>query len=183
MSELTLERRRTVGDLLAGAVLVLLGLGVLGHAALATTVSVVFVGWVLVVAGVCALGAALVRLRDDGSWSAVLTGGLLTVLGVVVLRNTGATAVTLTLVAGALFLADGVIRLVAAAQAPDHRAAMLLAGVVSAGLGLLVLLDLVDASETLLGVIIGVQTLVDGVAILLSGRLQLGRMREPVGAP
>ena len=46
--------------------------------------------------GAVGLVGALFRIGKGGFWSSALTGGLLTVLGVVFLRNVGAAVVTLT---------------------------------------------------------------------------------------
>jgi uncharacterized membrane protein HdeD (DUF308 family) len=167
-----LERRRTSADLALGAVVLLLGLGVLAHAGLATAVSVVLLGWLLLVAGAAGLVSSLMRRHEGGYWSAALGGGLLAVLGLVVLRNQAAAAVTLTLLAGSMFLVVGIVRLVAAVDEPQHRAALLLAGAVSTVLGLLVVFNLFTASLTLLGVLIAVQIIVDGISLMAIGRLR-----------
>jgi len=172
------EIRRTGWDVAIGALLAIAGLVVLGHATIATTVSVLFIGWMLLIAGVLGLFAALFRIGKGGFWSAALGGGLLTALGLVVINNKEATAVTLTLIAGTLFLFSGVVRLMAAAQEPEYRVPLVFAGVVSTALGLIVLFNLFDASFVLLGVLIGVQLLVDGLAIMLIGRWHVA----PTGA-
>jgi uncharacterized membrane protein HdeD (DUF308 family) len=53
---------------------------------------------------------------------------------------------------------------------PEARIALLLSGGVSTLLGLVVLFNVVDASPHLLGFILGVQTLSEGIAIMLVGR-------------
>lgn len=170
MSEVLVERTRTGWDVAIGAVLLLLGVVLLGHAVLATTVSVLFIGWLLVAAGVLGLVAALFRIGRPGFWSAALGGGVLTVLGIVVLNNTQATAITLTLLAGTMFLVSGAMRVAESFQEPDYRWALLLGGIVSLVLGLLVLFNLFEASLVLLGVLLAVQLLVDGVMLMVIGR-------------
>ncbi len=149
------------------------GLIVLGHTILATAVSVLFIGWLALIAGIVAVVAALFRIRRGGFWSAALTGGLLTVLGLMFLRHPGAAAVTLTLLAGSSFLASGTVRLVAAAASKTYRWPLVLGGIVSAVLGLIVLFNLFTATFVLLGVLLGVQILIDGVTLLLEGRLHV----------
>lgn len=173
MTDSVLERTRTGGDIVLGALLVLGGLVVLGHAALATAVSILFLGWMLLIFGVVGLVGSLFRIGKGGFWASALTGGLLTVLGLVMLRNVGAAAVTLTLVAGALFLAGGITRLVVAAEQPELRGVLIFSGVVSTLLGVLVLFNLFTASFTLLGVLMGVEMLADGIAMMVMGRVRL----------
>lgn len=171
-------RRRTLGDLLLGALVVLLGLVVLGHALVATKISVLFLGWLLFAGGVVTLAASLFRFGKDGFWAGALGGGLMTVIGIVFLRNVSAAAATLTLVVGAMFLMSGLVRLVAAFQMVEGRIPTLLVGVVSTVFGLLVLLNLTDASSKLLGFLIGIQILAEGIAIMLVGREALAMNRD-----
>lgn len=170
MSTTQLQMRRTGWDVILGVLLVLGGLLILGDAAVATKVSVLFIGWVLLIVGVLGLIAALFRIGKGGFWSAALSGGVLTVLGLFFLRNTGAAAVTLTLIAGTIFLASGVVRLVASAHDPDYRVPLLIGGVISTLLGLLVLFNLFEASFVLVGILLGIQVLVDGFVMILVGR-------------
>jgi uncharacterized membrane protein HdeD (DUF308 family) len=92
MRELT-RPSRTTGDLILGGLVVLLGLVILGHTLVATTLSVVFLGWLLFAGGVVTLAATMFRIGKDGFWTGALGGGLMTVLGVVLLRHTSAAAV------------------------------------------------------------------------------------------
>ncbi len=173
MAESMFVRSRTGWDIAIGALLVIGGLIVLGNAAFATTVSVLFLGWMLLLFGVLGLVGALFRIGKGGFWASALTGGLLTVLGLFFLNNTEVAAVTLTLVAGAIFLTGGIVRLVAAGGQPEYRVALIFSGVVSAALGLIVLFNLFDASFVLLGVLLGVEMMADGVAMMLIGRIHV----------
>jgi uncharacterized membrane protein HdeD (DUF308 family) len=161
---------RTGLDLVLGGLQVLVGLVILGHTATATTLSLMFVGWLLFATGVFVLALSLFQIGKDGFWGGLLGGGLMTVLGIVFIRHTTAAAVTVTLVAGALFTVIGIARLAAAVNQPEHRLSLVLGGVVSLALGLLVLFNLVDATYTLLGILLGVQVVTEGLAIMVFGR-------------
>lgn len=165
-----LEKRRTGWDLVLGALLAIAGLVILGNAAFATVVSVLFLGWMLLIGGVIALVGSFFRIGKGGFWSAALSGALLAVLGLFFLRHTGAAATTLTLLAGTVFLISGIVRLVVSANEPEYRAALIFSGVVSTALGLIVLFNLFTATTVLLGVLIGVQALVDGLTMMIVGR-------------
>lgn len=175
---------RTGWDLVLGALLVLAGIVVLGHTVIATVISVLFLGWLALAAGLVEMVASLFKIGRERSWVAVLGGGLIGVLGLVMIRNPGIAAVSITLVAGAMFLATGVARLVAAFQIPQARVALLIGGGVSTLLGLLVLFNLVEATLTLLGVMLGVQAIAEGVAIMVAGReaVRASRMRGVTGS-
>jgi uncharacterized membrane protein HdeD (DUF308 family) len=170
VGEVQLERSRSGWDIALGILLVVAGFVILGNAAFATAVSVFFLGWMAVIGGIVALVASLFRIGKGGFWPALISGALLLVIGIVILRNPGASVVTLTLLAGTLFLVGGIMRLVAAFQVDQNRGIMIFSGIVSLALGLIVLFNLFAASLTLLGVLIGVQALVDGITLLALGR-------------
>jgi uncharacterized membrane protein HdeD (DUF308 family) len=170
MSVPQLQMRRTGWDVVLGAILFIGGLVILGDAAVATKVSIMFLGWVLVVLGVLGLVAAVFQVGKGGFWSMAFTGGLLTVLGLFFLRNTEAAAVTLTLIAGVIFLSSGLMRLVMSGQESAYRVPLLIGGIVSTGLGLVVLFNLFEASYVLVGVLLGIQVMVDGIVMVLVGR-------------
>lgn len=170
MADIDLARRRTGGDVILGVLLVVAGLIVLGNVVIATVVSVRFLGWIALIAGIVEFIGAFWRIRAGHFWSTALGGGLLAVLGLLILRNTAAAALTLTLVAGALFLATGIARIAASFSVPELRWALLFGGVVSTVLGLIVLFNIVDATFTLLGVLIGIQALAEGIGLILLGR-------------
>lgn len=167
-----LHAKRTTWDVVLGVLLVVAGFVVLGNTVVATAVSVVFLGWLTLTSGLILLVSGLMKIGKDGFWSASLGGGLLLVLGVVMLRNPGITALSITLVAGSMFLATGLTRVVVAFQVAEHRLALVVSGLVSIGLGLLVLFNLVTATFTLLGVMVGVQAVVEGITLVAVGRLR-----------
>lgn len=172
---------RTGVDLVLGALQVLVGLIILGHTATATTLSLLFVGWLVFATGVFVLALSLFQIGKDGFWSGLLGGGLMTVLGVVFLRHTTAAALTVTLVAGALFAAIGIARLAAAFSFPEQRVSLVFGGVISLALGLIVLFNLAEATYTLLGILLGIQVVTEGIAIMIFGReaRRTGRLGGP----
>ena len=167
-----MERRRTGWDVVLGILLLLAGLFVLGNAVLATIVSVLLLGWIAIGSGVVTLVGAFARRHAGVSWSGALGGAVLVALGVFILRDPLVGAVGLTLLAGSLFLAVGLTRLFAAAQVPEARVLLVVSGVLSVVLGLVVLLNLWTAAPALLGLLLGIQILVEAVTLLIAGRLR-----------
>jgi uncharacterized membrane protein HdeD (DUF308 family) len=178
MTDVPVERRRTGWDVVLGVLVVVAGLVILAHVVIATAVSVLFLGWLALAAGVFGLVGALFRIGKGGFWATALSGGLLVVLGLMLIRNPGVGALALTLVAGALFLAGGIVRIVAAIEASVGRVVLLFNGVIAVVLGLIVLLTIWESTLTLLGTLLGVQTLVDGLTLLLFGGLHVTRRRS-----
>lgn len=173
MSQLVMVRHRSSRDVVIGALLAIGGLVILGNAVIATRVSIVFLGWMIIGAGVVELVSALANLGRGGFWSPAIAGGFSVALGLMLLRHTEAAALTLTLIAGALLLAIGIARLVASVGGGDFRWPLIVSGVAATVLGLIVLLKVFDASYALLGVLLGLQTLFEGIAIMLIGRVTI----------
>ncbi len=173
MSAVTLERRRSGWDIVFGIIMLLGGFAILGNAFLATVVSIWFIGWMSLITGVVLLIASLFRIKSGGFWSAALGGALLAVLGAFVLRNPGVAVVSLTLLAGALFFFGGLVRIFGAFQFAEGRWLLIFSGIVSVILGLIVLFNLAAASLTLLGILLGVQVLVEGITLLIAGRVRV----------
>jgi uncharacterized membrane protein HdeD (DUF308 family) len=177
---ISIQRRRSGVDLALGALLFVGGLVLLGYTTWATKVSVLFVGWMLLVFGLVGLAGALWRIGRSGFWSTALGGALLTALGLVFLRNPGLGAVTLTLLAGVVFLVGGLVRLVAAGQEPESRLPLLVGGVVSTALGLLVIFNLFTASLTVLGLLLALETMSEGLVMMMFGRQHVS-LKPPDG--
>ena len=171
MTQTTLEQRRTGWDLVIGALLFIAGLVIMANAAFATALSVMVLGWIVLVGGVLTLVASLFRIGKGGFWSTALSGGLLTVIGLLFVTHTGAAAFTLTLIMGTVFLVSGIVRLVMSANQPESRGLMIVSGVISVLLGLLVLFNVFAASFVLLGILLGIDVLVEGLTMMLVGRL------------
>jgi uncharacterized membrane protein HdeD (DUF308 family) len=168
------ERRRTGWDIALGILLLVAGLLVLGNAVVATILSVLFLGWIAIGSGVVTLVGAFVRRETGVSWSAALGGAVLIVLGVIIVRDPLAGAAALTLLAAALFLVVGVTRLFAGAQVPQARSLLIVSGILSIILGLVVLFNLTIAVPSLLGLLLGIQIVIEGVTLLVAGRVRPG---------
>src|SRR5512134_1820061 len=86
-SEVQAARSRLVWGIVLGALMALAGLVVLGHVLVATVVSVVFLGWVAVLAGLAGIVASLYRLGKPGFWPTLLGATLSLVVGIAFLRR------------------------------------------------------------------------------------------------
>lgn len=168
-----LERQRTLWTFVGGAVLVIAGLVILGNVVIATAVSVLFLGWTSLIAGIALFIVALTRIKAGGFWSAALGGAVLAVLGLFILRNPEISALTVTILAGALFFTSGLTRIIVGFQVPEARWVLVLSGAISLVLGLIVLFNLAEATFTLLGILLGIQALLEGITLAAFGRLRV----------
>lgn len=147
----------------------------LGHVAVASLVSVLFIGWMLIAGGLALALSAIVSWKTaERRWD-LAAGALFVVLGIGFLRNPGAGLLVLTLLAGSLLTVGGIVRIVAAFQPGSPRAALLLNGLVTLFLGFLVLNQWPISALWFLGTILGAQLVLDGVTTALSGRIRIRR--------
>ena len=181
MSEVFLTRKRTGWDIVLGILLLLAGVIVLAHSVIATAVSVLFIGWMLLLSGIVAFIASFFHREGGQFWLIALSGALMFVLGLFMVRNPSVAALSLTLMAGALFLVSGIVRLVVAASNKEDRVVLIIGGVVSTILGLIVLFNIWAATLTLLGVLVGIEALIEGVTLLIMGRFHAEEAE--LGAP
>ena len=177
----TLERRRTGGDIAVGVLLVIAGIILLGNVVFATVVSVLLTGWTALIAGLVLIAGTLLKIREGGSWVVAFGGVVLAVLGLFILRNTTIGALTLTLLAGSMFLATGLLRVFGGALVPEARAVLIVSGLISVVLGLWILLNLTTATLTLLGTLLALQTLLEGITLVAVGRVR--PVTSPSGPP
>jgi membrane protein HdeD len=165
--------QRTPWDVILGVVLIVTGAFVLGDVVLASVISVLFLGWSLLIGGLLGLAVALVQIRRDGSWIGILGSALAFVAGLVFVRYSGVALLALSLAIGAVMIVAGVTRLVAAAQLPEQRLLLISSGVLGLVLGLMILNRWPSSALWLLGTLLGVHVIVDGVLLILVGRPRL----------
>jgi membrane protein HdeD len=166
------ERRRTAWDVVLGFLSVIAGGIALGHVALAGTISVLFLGWTVLLGGVALAISALVGWKDPGRRWDLAFGALLFLLGLGFVRNPGVGLLTLTLLAGSLLLVGGIVRIVSAFQPGAPRALLLLGGGMTFLLGVLVLAQWPVSALWFLGTILGIELILDGITTAISGRVR-----------
>ncbi len=171
--EVRLERRRTGWDIALGIIMIIGGVVALTHVVAATAVSVLFLGWVAIFGGLVMVVAALTRWGQDGFWALLIGGFVIGILGLVLLRNPVGAAFALTVIAGFMFILGGIMRIAAAFAIENGRWLLVLSGVLSLALGVLVFTNLVAATLGLLGVLLGVQLLMDGITTVILGRWRI----------
>jgi membrane protein HdeD len=94
------------------------------------------------------------------------------VLGFVLVTNPGAGLLALTLLAGSLLLVGGIVRIVAAFQPGTRTGLLIVNGVVTLLLGVLVLGRWPVSALWFLGTVLGVQLVLDGLTLAISGRVR-----------
>jgi uncharacterized membrane protein HdeD (DUF308 family) len=134
------------------------------------------VGVFLLVSGAVQLWVAF---ADPGLphriWTAI-AALIALVAGVSLLANPLQGLISLTVLVGILLLVGGIVRIAMAFNQRDQMVywALLLSGAASAVIGILVFANILAAATTLLGLLLGIQLLADGIALLALGLIARG---------
>jgi uncharacterized membrane protein HdeD (DUF308 family) len=169
------------GALLLGAVFILAGLFVLGDVMLATVISAMLIGLVLLVAGASEIFQAFSAPHWRGFFLRLLIGALYAVCGMMLVTDPLGASVVLTLVFAIALIASGVVRLFQAFQYWEWSGALLaISGVVGMLAGLVVLFKWPISGLWVLGFMVGVDLLLHGFWwISLGMRLRQERNAVP----
>jgi membrane protein HdeD len=160
----------SVTDVLLGLLLVAGGLVLLVGTSLKVIPSIVGLSAFVLVAGLAGILGAIIGRTSAGFFTEIVSGAELTVLGLVLLRFPETPAATAQLLAGALFAVNGIVRLASATEFPSLRGIMLVGGAASLALAAAVFTGAVPATVGNLGLLVGVELVVDGVSAVLIGR-------------
>jgi uncharacterized membrane protein HdeD (DUF308 family) len=161
--------RRNWGWVLAlGIVLIVFGVVALGAAVLTTVASVIFFGWLLIVAGVLETLEGFWQRGWSGFFLDLLTGLLYLVVGAIFVGNPLATAELLTLMISMALLFVGLLRIaLALASHFHHWVWLLLNGIISVVLGVMILRGWPETGIWVIGMFIGIDMLFYGWSLVM----------------
>lgn len=156
-----------------GAILLILGLIAAAHVLAATLVSVLYVGILMLIAGVGQLIQAWRVKHWKGFFIWSISGLLYLAAGILAIFNPVAGAALLTLLLGAALIGSGAFRLWAWSQ---HRSRagwqwMVLSGIVTLAAGILIAANWPGNSLWILGLVLAIDLLFQGWSLLLLGFL------------
>lgn len=160
---------RRGGFVLLGAVLIAVGVLSLAFPLVAALSFNLLVGLTLLAGGIAALLHAFRMHGWQGRAVQIVLGLLYLVGGLVFLANPFAGVLALTFTLGAFFAADGIARMLLAAQIRPQPGwgLFMLSGLLSLVLGVLVLLGLPSGwSLAVLGIVVGANMILTGAAFL-----------------
>lgn len=165
-----------------GLLTILTGMTAIAFPFASTLAVEVMTGMLFLAVGLFTTVHAVVGRKADGMWWELLTGLLYVVAGVVFLANPLGGILAMTVMLGATFVAEGVLRIVMATQMERSRQLFLLiaSGAMSLLLGLLVFAGLANgASLMLIGVLLGVNFIFSGMAATAVGIAGLNANDKP----
>ncbi|MGH9519322.1 MAG: HdeD family acid-resistance protein [Terriglobales bacterium] len=163
------QLRRAWGWSLAlGIILVVLGVIVLSDTFLATLISMMIVGWLLVVGGIVQIVHAFRTRGWRGTRLAGIAGVLYVVAGLLLVGNPVAGALVLTLMIAFFLFMLGLVRLTSAIALRSPGAAWtIVAGIIDIILAALITAHFPATALWVIGLFLGIEMIVGGLATLL----------------
>lgn len=170
-----------------GVAFVVLGVVAIGVPLAVSLAAEILCGWLFIIAGIAHVIHAFRCKGWSGVFLSLFAGFLFAVAGWYLLMNPAAGVVVLTLVIAAMFLAEGIAKFIMALQLrPIQNWGWLAAnGVVSFLLGLLIWSRWPGDSTWVIGLLVGIDLIVGGVAMIVfsfSARDFEGEGRKPAAA-
>src|SRR6202049_2502247 len=98
--------------LIEGILLVILGLAAMIVPPLASIAVTIFLGWMFLISGIASLALTLWARQMPGFWWSLISAVLAVVAGIILLAQPVQGTLTLTIVVGAYFLAEGVASII-----------------------------------------------------------------------
>lgn len=150
--------------LVLGILLIIVGILALGAAVIATLISVVFLGWLLVLGGIMQIIAAFaVRERHHHLFLQLLLGILSVVVGFLLVRDPASGAITLTLILAVYFVVSGAFRIGASiGRQYANWGWQLFSGIVTFVLGVMIWWQLPGIALWFLGFAVGIDMILHG---------------------
>ena len=148
-----------------GIALLMLGVAAVARSVMATVVSMLFFGWLLVIAAGIEVAQLIMAGRWAGMFPHMMAAVLFAVAGILIIWKPVVTAEILTLLMGAFFLVAGLFHIVAPAMIslPDWGWHVL-NGVITLMLGVLVLAQWPVSGLWVIGQFIGIELIFYGTA-------------------
>lgn len=161
-----------------GVTLIIAGVLAIIFSWTATLALTILVGALLIVSGIVQLFDAFNRRSAGDTILELLVGVISLIAGAIILFSPGTGIFALTVVLGAFFAADGVIRLIFAfrPESQARRGWLIFGGVLSLVLAALILFGLPGTAAFTVGLLFGIHALFLGISFLMIG----GRSRAGV---
>lgn len=150
-----------------GVGLIVLGLLTIAVAGFTTLVTVIFLGLVLAVRGIVDVVHSVGSRHEKGFWWRLFGGTLSLVIGTLLLSRPVTGIVTLTFLIAVFLITAGLFRAIAAPiEHSDQWGWVMFGGIVSLILGFIVLSGWPVSSVWFVGLIIGIEILIQGIVMV-----------------
>ncbi|MCA1388711.1 MULTISPECIES: HdeD family acid-resistance protein [Bradyrhizobium] len=156
--------------LFEGILLAVLGIAALVLPPLASLATAIFLGWMFLIGGIGGLIATYWARSTPGFWWSLISAALAVLTGLLLLARPMQAVLTLTIVLGAYFLAEGVATIM---YALEHRRELsgrwswlLISGLVDIAISFMVITGLPSSAEWAIGVLVGINLLFGGATLI-----------------
>ena len=156
--------------LFEGILLAVLGLAAMIVPPLASLAVTIFLGWMFLISGIGGLIVTFWARHMPGFWWSLISATLAVLAGMILLARPIQGVLTLTIVVGAYFLAEGVATIM---YALEHRRELserwswlVIAGVVDIVIAFLVIAGLPGSAEWAIGLLVGINLLFGGTTLI-----------------
>ncbi len=175
MSKLQSEMSAAVREhwkafLFEGILLVILGLAAMIVPPLASLAVTIFLGWMFLISGVAGLALTYWARQMPGFWWSLASAVLAIAAGIILLLKPVQGTLTLTIVVGAYFLAEGVATIM---YALEHRRELserwswlLIAGVMDMLIAAIIIAGLPGSALWAVGLLVGINLLFGGASLI-----------------
>src|SRR5450631_1690647 len=156
--------------LFEGIVLAVLGLAAMIVPPLASLAVTIFLGWMFLISGVAGLALTFWARQMPGFWWSLLSAALALVAGILLLAQPVQGTLTLTIVVGVYFIAEGVATIM---YALEHRRELserwswlLVAGIMDLLIAALIITGLPGSALWAVGLLVGINLLFGGATLI-----------------
>jgi uncharacterized membrane protein HdeD (DUF308 family) len=156
--------------LIEGIVLALLGLAAMIVPPLASLAVTIFLGWMFLVSGVMGLVVTYWARAMPGFWWSLISAALAVLAGLILLARPMQGVLTLTIIVGAYFLAEGVATIM---YSLEHRRELsgrwswlLVAGLMDILIAFFIIAGLPGSADWAIGLLVGINLLFGGATLI-----------------
>ena len=175
ISELQSKMRAAVREhwkafLVEGILLVILGLVAIIVPPLASLAVTIFLGWLFLISGIAGLVLTFWARQMPGFWWSLVSAALAIAAGIILLARPVQGTLTLTIVVGAYFLAEGIATIM---YALEHRRELsqrwswlLVAGLMDILIAIIIVAGLPGSALWAIGLLVGINLLFGGASLI-----------------
>jgi uncharacterized membrane protein HdeD (DUF308 family) len=154
-----------------GVIMVILGILAVIWPQISTVAVDIFIGWLFLVSGILGIFSMFIARDAQAFLWSLLTAALSLFVGVILIWHPSEGAVSLTAVLTALFIAEGIVQIVASLTYrdvfPDSWGWMLVSGIVDLILAALIIKGWPSTADWALGLLVGIDLITSGAAIIM----------------
>jgi uncharacterized membrane protein HdeD (DUF308 family) len=156
--------------LIEGILLVIFGLAAMIVPPLASLAVTILLGWLFLTSGIAGLALTIWARQMPGFWWSLISAVLAVVVGVILLAQPVQGTLTLTIVVGAYFVAEGVATIM---YALEHRRELsqrwswlLVAGILDLAIAAIIITGLPGSALWAIGLLVGINLLFGGASLI-----------------